>query len=192
MSISLLPTESIYTTPWHCTIGLRLDGTLESGMRAKFEGDDNFELIFENDRPSYFRERSELYGWAETKGGVICEPLYPSGLLIKPCKKGAMSIEDVDAVKVRALSERNSPIVLRGFTKTTDRDRYIKKARDFGQLLPWKFGLVLEVKDQGSNSGGLNNVLSSEWMPFHFDGLFKTEKQENSRGEQVLVPVPPR
>lgn len=103
-----------------------------------------------------------------------------------------MAICDIDAAKVRALAEINSPVVLRGFSKTTNRDLFVQKAKELGEPLEWKFGLVLEVKDKGSDTAGLNNVLSAEWMPFHFDGLFKTVKRLNEDGEEELVPNPPK
>lgn len=193
LSISLLPTDSMYTTPWHCTVAYMIDGTVQTGMRSQLEKDEKLELVYENGRPNYFRERSELFTWAEEKGGVDCTPIYPSGWMITPKNgKKSLSMQDVDAKKVRSLAERNSPIIIRGFAKTTDRDLYLEKAHEFGTPLPWKFGLVLEVKDQGANTAGLNNVLSAEWMPFHYDGLFKTVKQINDKGEEVLVSTPPQ
>ncbi|KAK5996448.1 Isocyanide synthase xanB [Cladobotryum mycophilum] len=192
LSIGLLPTSTIYTTPWHCTIAYKLDGTVTTGMRSEFEKDDSFELVYENGRPSYFREKSDLTSWGTEKGGIVCEPMYPSGWMIKPAKGPfTLSMDDVDGKKVRALSEINSPVVLRGFIKKPNQEQFVKKSEEFGTPLPWKFGLVLEVKDRGSNNGGLNNVLSAEWMPFHYDGLFKTVKQKNEQGEDVFVSTPP-
>lgn len=192
LSVSLLPTDTFYTTPWHCTIAFLKDGTVTSGMRSDFESDPRFELVYKDERPAYYREQSDLYSWGEAKGGVECDPLYPAGVLIKPKMSGSMSMEDIDATKVRALSEMVSPVVLRGFGKSPVRESFISKAHEFGEPLPWKFGLVLEVKDRGSSTGGLNNVLSAEWMPFHFDGLFKTQTITDDDGKHRLVPVPPR
>ncbi|OAA69645.1 Pyoverdine biosynthesis [Cordyceps fumosorosea ARSEF 2679] len=193
LSISLLPTNSIYTTPWHCSVAYMLDGTIQTGMRSELEQDDKLELVHENGRPSYFREKSDLFSWGEDKGGIDCAPIYPSGWMITAKKgKKALSMRDVDAKKVRALAEHNSPVIIRGFAQTIDRDLYVEKAHQFGTPLPWKFGLILEVKDQGANTAGLNNVLSAEWMPFHYDGLFKTVKQTNDKGEEVLVSTPPK
>lgn len=188
-----MSTDSTFTTPWHSCIAFRLDGTITTGPRASFEGDDMYELVEEDGRPSYFREKSALLSWGENRGGIVCEPLYPSGIMIHPAAgRNKMNIDDVDAAKVRALSELNSPVVLRGFAQTTNRDLFVAKAEKFGKPLPWKFGLVLEVKDYGSDTKGLNNVLSSEWMPFHYDGLFKTEKRVNADGREELVSTPPR
>ncbi|KAL1855891.1 hypothetical protein Daus18300_010869 [Diaporthe australafricana] len=193
ISVSPLPTDTFYTTPWHSTIAFRLDGTVTSGLRSDFENDPKLELVYENGRPSYFREKSDLLSWAEEKGGVICEPIYPAGIMIRPVLgPETLSIHDVDSAKVRALSEINSPIIMRGFAKTADRDLFVAKSEELGKPLPWKFGLVLEVKDRGADTRGLNNVLSAEWMPFHYDGLFKTEKRTKEDGTEELVSTPPQ
>ncbi|KAL0783397.1 hypothetical protein CaCOL14_001303 [Colletotrichum acutatum] len=190
ISISPLPTSSYYTTPWHCSIAFDLSGAITTGPRADFENDPKYELVYEDGRPSYFREKSELMQW---KSDVVFEPMYPCGLLIRPAPGSKkLSIHDVEAQKVRALSEVNSPVVMRGFTKTKDRELFVKKSEEFGTPLPWKFGLVLEVKDQGADTRGLNNVLSAEWMPFHFDGLFKTHKVPQADGTEKLLPNPPK
>jgi hypothetical protein len=114
--------------------------------------------------------------------------------MIKPAAgPGKLTIHDIDAIKVRALSEIQSPVVLRGFENTGDRELFIQKAHELGTPTPWKFGLVLEVKDRGTETRGLNNVLSAEWMPWHFDGLFKTETRiREETGEEYLWPTPPK
>lgn len=193
LSVSPLPTTSSFTTPWHCSVAFKLDGTMLSGMRADFENDEKFEMVHENDRPSYFREKSDLLSWGEEKGGIIAEPIYPSGMIIRPAAgPRTLFMEDIDAQKVRALAEVVSPIVLRGFCKTPKRELFIKTSQRLGTPLPWKFGLVLEVKDCGADAQGLNNVLSAEWMPFHFDGLFKTKEVVDEHGDKKLLPNPPK
>lgn len=192
LSINLLPTDTAFTTPWHCSIAFRLDGTTITGHRAEFDANDSFELVYEDNQPSYFREKSDLLSWATDKGGITCEPLYPAGVLIRPAAgRGALSIRDVNGPKVRALAQRNSPVILRGFSQTRSRDLFVDKSGELGEPTGWKFGLVLEVKDRGADTRGLNNVLSSEWMPFHYDGLFKTEKRVRDDGSEVLVSTPP-
>ncbi|UKZ57265.1 hypothetical protein TrVGV298_011118 [Trichoderma virens] len=193
LSISLLPTDTTYTTPWHCAVAYRLDGTTSTGMRSDFENDDSYELVYENGRPSYYREKSDLFSWGSEKGGVDFEPLYPAGWLVKPSRGPfTMTMQDVDARKVRSLSEISSPIILRGFIKKPNKEQFAKKSEEFGKPTAWKFGLILEVKDQGTNSQGLNNVLSREWMPWHYDGLFKTVTQVGGDGEETLISTPPR
>lgn len=194
LSVNLLPTDTIYTTPWHSAIVFKLDGTTTTGPRAYFEQDDTLELVYENGRPSYYREKSDLLSWGEDKGGITCTPIYPSGLTIRPAKgRGALTMNDIDTKKARSLSEINSPVILRGFVKRPDKEAFIKKSYEFGTPLPWKFGLLLEVKDRGADTRGLNNVLSAEWMPYHYDGLFKTVKQvDETTGEEVVVSTPPQ
>lgn len=202
VSVNLLPTDASFTTPWHCAIAFRLDGTATTGHRERFEGDDAWELVHENGRPSFFRERSDLYSLAggawdgEGQSRVSVSPVYPAGLLVRPSggpSSSTASLSDIDAQKLRALAEHNSPVVLRGFAGATDRDRFVAKAHELGEPTPWKFGLVLEVKDRGSSTQGLNNVLSAEWMPWHYDGLFKTETRTNPEdGAETVVSTPPR
>ncbi|KAI0376981.1 Pyoverdine/dityrosine biosynthesis protein-domain-containing protein [Hypomontagnella monticulosa] len=192
LSINLLPTDTTFTTPWHCSIAFRLDGTTITGHRSDFEANDHFELVYEDSRPSYFREKSDLLSWGDERGGITCDPQYPAGIIIRPATgKGALSIKDVDASKVRALAQRNSPVILRGFSQTRNRDFFVEKAGELGTPTGWKFGLVLEVKDRGADTRGLNNVLSAEWMPFHYDGLFKTVKKVKEDGSEELVSTPP-
>ncbi len=188
-----MPTDTRFTTPWHCTIAFRLDGTVTTGHRAQFEANDEFELVYIDGRPSFYREKTDLLSWHGEPDRIVCEPVYPLGLIIRPAAgPESLAIEDIDTQRVRALSEHSSPIILRGFAKATDRELFIKTAGSFGVPLPWKFGLVLEVKDRGQDARGLNNVLSAEWMPWHFDGLFKTEKRIRENGSEHLVPNPPR
>lgn len=191
VSVSTLPTDSSYTTPWHCTLGIRLDGTVTSNLSQTFRDDPKWELVYEDGRPSYFREKSDLYNWAT--GAINVTPIYPSGVMIQPADgHNTLSMQNIDAQKVRALSELNSPVLLRGFSGSRDRERYIAKASEFGTPLPWKFGILLEVKDRGADTRGLNNVLSAEWMPFHFDGLFKTMDMTREDGTTYKLPNPPR
>lgn len=120
-------------------------------------------------------------------------PIYPCGFVVTPkLKSGTAQIKDIDMKKVRELAQLNSPILLRGFQRIGDLDLFQTAATRMGCIMPWKFGNVLIVKDAGAESGGLNNVLSSEPMPMHFDGLFKTEEVVGDDGSKKLVPRPPR
>ncbi|OTA98115.1 hypothetical protein M426DRAFT_17741 [Hypoxylon sp. CI-4A] len=148
ISVNLLPTDTSFTTPWHCSIAFRLDGTTTTGNRSTFEADDTLELVYEDGRPSYFREKCDLLSWAIEKGGIFCEPLYPAGLLIQPARgRGVLSIRDVDAVKVRALSQFNSPVVLRNFAHTRKRDLFVKKAEELGRPISWDLGHVPKAEE---------------------------------------------
>lgn len=191
ISINVLPTTNV-VTPWHSAVAIQLDGTVRAGPRQIFEDDAALELVHSDGRPSYFRESSPLWTW-DTPTPVTIEPIYPCGLLITPTAgPNTLSIEHIDAPKLRHLAEQNSPIILRGFTQSTNRPSFVAAAHTLGTPTPWKFGLVLEVRDRGTSSAGLNNVLSQERMPFHFDGLFKTAPTLLPDGRTALVPQPPR
>lgn len=195
LSIGLLPTTSCWTTPWHCSMATKLDGTVQTGPRESFDNDPTFELV--NDefgRPSYYREKSDLFSWRKNVT-IRCDPMYPCGFLIRPAGKDrslSLSITDVDAERIRGLAEFNSPVVLRGFARTDERDLFVRKAEEVGTPLSWTFGLVLEVKDLGEGSRGAGNSLSAEPMPFHYDGVFKTDTQIKEDGTTEVIPLPPK
>ncbi|CAL3970609.1 unnamed protein product [Diplocarpon coronariae] len=198
LPISLFPgSNNNFVTPWHTSSVIDVKGTIRLAHRSTFSADSTYELVTRNGLPSHFQEASPLYQWAGCPIDVT--PLYPAGIVISP-QDGldAVPIERVDMMKVKALAELNSPVVLRGFSTTpspespTTRELFMKKGREMGPIMPWKFGEVLVVKDGGDATGGLNNVLSAEPMPFHFDGLFKTIKVRDYDGSDKLVPQPPQ
>ncbi|KAK1704899.1 Pyoverdine/dityrosine biosynthesis protein-domain-containing protein [Colletotrichum acutatum] len=57
VSLSLLHTETGYTTPWHCCVALMANGEWLSAPISTFKDDPYFDVIFEDGRPSYFREK---------------------------------------------------------------------------------------------------------------------------------------
>lgn len=59
ISLNLLPTTTSYTTPWHCSVAFKHDGTLVSAPRGDFEADPAYEIAYEDGRPSFFKERVE-------------------------------------------------------------------------------------------------------------------------------------
>ncbi|CAG8983749.1 hypothetical protein HYALB_00009845 [Hymenoscyphus albidus] len=192
LPIALLPGAEAYITPWHAAPAFELDGSWKFAHKHSFSNDDSYELIYKNDQPSYYRKISDLYSWDNV--AIEVTPVHPCGLMLSPTNKNQeFSMEVIDMQKIRKLSEYNSPIILRGFKNTTDLSLFTQKAREMGDVMPWKFGEVLVVKDAGENGGGLNNVLSAEPMPFHFDGLFKTTiVKDEKTGEDKVVPQPPK
>lgn len=108
ISINVLPTTNV-VTPWHSAVAIQLDGTVRAGPRQIFEDDAALELVHSDGRPSYFRESSPLWTW-DTPTPVTIEPIYPCGLLITPTAgPNTLSIEHIDAPKLRHLAEQNSP-----------------------------------------------------------------------------------
>ena len=57
VSMSLLNTKTGFTTPWHCSVALMADGEWISATMSDFKKDTRLEIIHENGRPSYFREK---------------------------------------------------------------------------------------------------------------------------------------
>ena len=64
---------------------------------------------------------------------------------------------------------------MRGFANTMDRELYIKKASEMGEIQPWMFGQLMVVKDQNNADRGSNSVASNEAMPMHYDGIYKSK-----------------
>ncbi|PYI07913.1 putative pyoverdine/dityrosine biosynthesis protein [Aspergillus sclerotiicarbonarius CBS 121057] len=187
ISIRVLPQARNLITPWHSVPCFTIDGRVEYGMRETFDNNSEVELVSRDGRPWYYRYKSDLYSWSQS---VEFEPLYPCGMMIRPTRP--MSAEELPMHPLRELAQENSPLLLRAFQDTKDRELHVRKAEEMGTPLPWKFGLILEVKDHGTETQGLNNVLSSEWMPFHYDGLFKIKKEKDSEGKDISVSYPPK
>lgn len=56
--MSLLNTRTGFTTPWHCAVALMADGEWFSGPAGDFKEDARLEIVYEDGKPSYFRERA--------------------------------------------------------------------------------------------------------------------------------------
>ena len=185
-------------TPWHSSIAVGVDGSFRTVHAADVR--ETHDLIYKDGRPYHFREKSSLFDFGELK--VEFEHLYPCGLIIRPASGSgpAPSYRDVDVKKIRKLAEVQSPVILRGFADTTDRELFISRAYELGEVLPWTFGVLQEVKDHKKTDKLHNNVVSSEAMPMHYDGMFKfvTQKDENGNdmkdehGKEIKVQRPPK
>lgn len=189
ISIALLPQDNeVPMTPWHGVVVRKVDGTITMMHAYKVQAVSH-ELVYQNGRPMYFRERSDLFSW--NGKDVDFEYLYPTGLIVRPRDIGSAknALCTVDMQKVRKLSELCSPVCLRGFTDTTDRRAFTAKAYDLGEVLPWEFGVIQEVKDKGGKPDRTtNSVQSREAMPMHFDGVFKLKTViDEQTGEEKQV-----
>ena len=56
--MSLLNTTTGFTTPWHCSVALTADGEWLSGPMSDFKKNPMLEIVYEDGRPSYFREKT--------------------------------------------------------------------------------------------------------------------------------------
>ncbi|KAH7129550.1 Pyoverdine/dityrosine biosynthesis protein-domain-containing protein [Dactylonectria estremocensis] len=74
VSMCLLNTKTGFTTPWHCSVALMADGEWLSAPMGEFKKDPKFEIVYEDDRPSYFKEKT-----AESKEPTKAEP--PKGVV---------------------------------------------------------------------------------------------------------------
>lgn len=181
-------------TPWHSSIAVGVDGSFKTVHAEDVR--DTHELVCRNGRPYCFREKSELFDFGSAN--VEFEHLYPCGLIVHA--HGNPSLRDVDVKKLRALAELQSPVVLRGFSETTDRELFTSRAYELGEVQEWTFGVLQSVKDAGRKDKMHNNVVSNEAMPMHYDGMFKfvPQKDENGnvvkdeQGKEVKVQKPPK
>ncbi|KAF9692193.1 hypothetical protein EKO04_009986 [Ascochyta lentis] len=175
LSMALIPQQqrgALGATPWHSVVVTELDGSYRSVQRQLVE-QEKYELIYHNGRPYFYRAKSELFDWSDDGCDVVFEHLYPTGLIIRPAA-GAPSMTTVPMKKVRALTNTFSPIVLRGFSNTTDQETFVDSAHKLGEVLVWpQYGIMAKVKDAGKDDKNANNVTSNEAMPMHFDGIFK-------------------
>lgn len=185
-------------TPWHSSIAVGVDGSFKT-VHAE-EVRETHDLIYRNGLPYFFRERSDLYNFGDMK--LELEHLYPCGLIIRPAagSDNKPSYRDFDAKKLRKLAEVQSPVILRGFADTTNRELFISKAYEIGEVLPWTFGVLQEVKDAGRSDKQGENVTNNEAMSMHYDEMFKfvNKKDENGndikdeQGNDVKVQAVPR
>ncbi|EKG16670.1 Taurine catabolism dioxygenase TauD/TfdA [Macrophomina phaseolina MS6] len=167
--ISVIPNaQDRPITPWHSVMTCRLDGSFVPMTRREVNEATDLEPVYKNGQLWCYREKSDLYN---NFPAAFIDHMYPMGLMITFPKDTPFSAADMKTT--RKLSEHNSPVILRGLAGTNDRPAFLAKGREMGEIMKWKFGELLEVKDGGDDTRGLNNVLSSEPMPFHYDGLFK-------------------
>ncbi|KAL8641518.1 MAG: hypothetical protein Q9228_001681 [Teloschistes exilis] len=192
LSMSIIPQIGRSVTPWHGALIRAIDGSITMGHAASVPALTH-DLIFDREgRPSYFRERSDLFDWPGMD--VDFNYLYPTGIIITPRDpKSRYSFHDVHMQKVRALSEACSPVVLRGFTDTTDEQVFEAKAHECGTVQPWTFGIRQSVKDAMNPDPKASTVTSTEAMPMHYDGFFFLKKEiDPADGVEKLVSKVPR
>ncbi|EHK42400.1 hypothetical protein TRIATDRAFT_35063 [Trichoderma atroviride IMI 206040] len=57
LSICLLNTKTGFTTPWHCSVAQLTDGEWVSAPMGEFTKDERMEVVVEDGRPMYFRQK---------------------------------------------------------------------------------------------------------------------------------------
>ncbi|OGE57323.1 hypothetical protein PENARI_c002G09864 [Penicillium arizonense] len=196
LSVSLVPQlrGALGYTPWHASVAVGLDGSYRTVHAEDVR--DTHDVVYKNGQPYYFREKSQLFDWTADGLSVKFEHLYPCGLVIRPADidnvNAPPSIRSIPMQKVRQLSNNMSPIILRGFAETLEEEYYVQKASELGTILPWSFGIIQKVRDDGRSDKMGNNVTSNEAMPMHFDGMFKFEEiTDPETGEKKKIQRPP-
>ncbi|KAL8830172.1 MAG: hypothetical protein Q9170_005858 [Blastenia crenularia] len=181
LSVPLIPPPpgGQLMTPWHSTVAVGVDGSFRTVHAASVR--ETHDLVCQDGRPYFFREKSPLFDFGETK--IEFEHLYPTGLIIRPAngEGSAPSYREVDLQKVRKLAETLSPVVLRGFADTTNCELFVSKAKDLGEPVQGSFGVMREVKDHTSS----DDAASSEPKPMHYDGMFKLVTCKDETGKEM-------
>lgn len=178
------PMNPNFLTPWHGAVALFADASVRV-VDASTIDQSKFDIVNNAEgRPWLLREKSDLFSWPGMT--LDFEPLYPCGMLVKPREgHGPYRFENVDMKRVRRLALATAPLLLRGFTMEVRKEVFRTKASELGEIQMWPFGDILEVRENASFN--MNNVLTSEAMPFHYDGVFKTAKDDQT-GEWISVP----
>ena len=186
ITLDLFPpsTNPSFFTPWHGAVAVLADASIRV-VDASTVDKAKFEIVTNAyGRPWLLREKADVFNWPGMT--LDFEPLYPCGMLVKPREGyGPYKFEDVDMKHVRRLALFTAPLLLRGFTMEVQKEVFRTKASEFGEIQMWPFGDILEVRENASFN--MNNVLTNEAMPFHYDGVFKTVKDEKT-GEWISVP----
>ncbi|KAF5541764.1 Pyoverdine biosynthesis [Fusarium mexicanum] len=190
ISIAILPLVSgNRMTPWHGALVRAVNGDLAMSHALSVSAL-TYDLVFEHGKPSYFRERSPLFSWEGMD--LIFTYMYPTGIIVRPARKNLMySLRDVDMAKLRQLSQKCSPIVLRGFQDTRQKSVFVSKAKEMGAILPWKEGDIMVVKDQMNDAPDSNVTTTNEAMPMHYDGMFKLITVKDKQGRERVTSDPP-
>ena len=173
-----------FITPWHGAVAVLADASVRV-VDASTVDKSRFDIVASpQGRPWLLREKSELFKWPGMH--LDFEPLYPCGMVVKPKQGlGPYRFEYVEMSRVRRLALSAAPLLLRGFTMEVEKQIFRDKANQLGEIVQWPFGDILEVRENADFN--MNNVLTNEAMPFHYDGVFKTATDPET-GEVISVP----
>lgn len=107
-----------------------------------------------------------------TLGGERCRilPQAPFGLLIEPARN-AQPVQSLALEALRELARRHGVLILRGFESGfTDPERLTRYGEEWGEIMMWPFGAVLDVKE---HENATDHIFDSSYVPLHWDGMYK-------------------
>lgn len=102
---------------------------------------------------------------------MMLTPIEPFGAALK-AENGKNSILSLEPSALRDILAEHLLLILRGYPLASDGD-YITFARQFGELLAWEFGEILELKIQPKPS---NHIFSQGRVELHWDGAYVESK----------------
>lgn len=102
-------------TPWHCSVAVTTQGEFRTTHAQAVRG--HYNLIEQDGRPYYFRQKSEIFDdWA---GKADIQFFYPRGVRViaKPVKEGEQlpKLEAKDNARLVELGKGFSPVICTGF-----------------------------------------------------------------------------
>ncbi|PHM68298.1 TauD/TfdA family dioxygenase [Xenorhabdus sp. KJ12.1] len=98
------------------------------------------------------------------------EPITPFGVLITPGREG-QEITSLPVNMLRELVRNHLLVVLRGFSSGfTDPKKLTEYSQNWGEIMMWPFGAVLDVMEQAEPS---DHVLDRTEIPLHWDGMYR-------------------
>lgn len=118
LSVPLITQDSgaFPKTPWHSSVVVGVNGSY-STVHAK-DVRDTHTLMQLGGRPFYYREKSELWDWADEQ--IVFEPQYPRGTLIYPAEN-TTELASWQLKKLRKLAQLQ-PVKVAGFANVADED----------------------------------------------------------------------
>lgn len=102
---------------------------------------------------------------------MILTPVEPFGALLQ-AESADNSILSLEPSVVRDILAEHLLVILRGYPLVSDSD-YKNFARQFGNLLAWEFGEILELKIQPNPS---NHIFGRGRVELHWDGAYVESK----------------
>ncbi|CAI6090485.1 unnamed protein product [Clonostachys chloroleuca] len=165
VSISLLNTKTGFTTPWHCSVALLANGEWVSAPMSEFKREPRLELVYENDRPSYFKEKPA------SEDGLTIADLSASFLRVPKRKSGEYSGFSSGVSDTSMQSGRSSPVngsatsvgsgsdISSKISKKSKRSS-LRSSKNSNDFLPYGKRLVPQIMDGLADTEPLRTVFS--------------------------------